>query len=129
MSQIVNVTNQLPAVIPLFIYIGTTNFGGLPLSFTFVTAGGTPWDWTGYTGEMAIVDNGNVLVTMTTGNGMIALGGNLGTVVLTLPLSSTATLPVTSSATYDLILTSAGATTILPALSGLVTITARTTPQ
>ena len=86
-------------------------------------------DLTGYTAEMDIrtapVDTGVQLLTLTTANSRIALGGAAGTITLTISAADTAALTA-QTAWYDLIVTSSGGT-VTPLFEGVFVIGERTT--
>lgn len=78
----------------------------------------TPVDLTGYTARMHVrpsVESTEVLLTCTTENGRITLGGAAGTVTLLVDAETTADLAGTS-AKYDLELVSADATPVVTRL-------------
>lgn len=80
-------------------------------TLTWNDQNGSPINLTGYTARMHVrrthYDNGTPLLTLTTENGGITLGGAAGTIALT--VSATATSAVTAaSGVYDLELVSAG---------------------
>lgn len=61
------------------------------------------WDFTGYTARMQVrrtVDSSTVLISLTTENGRITLGGATGIIELNITAADTAAL--TSSGVYDL---------------------------
>jgi hypothetical protein len=84
---------------------------------------------TGYTAEMDIriteADTGTQLLTLTTSNSRIALGGAAGTITLTVNAADTAALTA-QTAWYDLIVTS-GAGTVTPLFKGVFVIDERVT--
>jgi hypothetical protein len=69
-----------------------------------------PWDFTDYTARMQVrrtIDSSTVLISLTTENGRITLGGPSG--VIELNISAADTAGITSSGVYDLeIISSAG---------------------
>lgn len=69
----------------------------------FEPDGETPYDLTGYTARMQVrreTEEGDVLISLTTANGRIALGGAAGTI--TLNISATDTAALTDDGVYDL---------------------------
>ncbi len=69
----------------------------------------TPYNLTGYTARMQIrreITSTTVIMSLTTENGRIALGGALGTITLTLTDELTATIPY--DGVYDLEIVSNG---------------------
>jgi hypothetical protein len=86
-------------------------------------------DLTNYTARMMvrqIVTDTNVIVTLTTENGGIALGGALGTITLTITAAATAAFTAPLHAVYDLeLVDSSGVVTRL--LKGRVEFTAEVT--
>ena len=70
-------------------------------------------DLTGYTAEMDVrstrIDSGTQLLTLTTSNGRITLGGAAGTITLTISAADTAALTA-QTGWYDLIVTTSGGT-------------------
>ena len=83
----------------------------------------------GFTAEMDVrtteADTGVQLLTLTTSNSRIALGGAAGTITLTVSAADTAALTA-QTAWYDLIVTS-GAGTVTPLFKGVFVIEERTT--
>lgn len=82
----------------------------------------SPVDLTGYTARMQIrstVRGANTVLSLTTENGRIALGGAAGTIDLTIAATTTATLEPTTYA-YDLELVSGSVVTRL--LYGSLTV-------
>ncbi len=78
--------------------------------FTYKASNGTPINLSGYTARMMIKnspEDDTALVTLTTENGRIALGGALGTITLSLTNAVTAALDFTN-ALYDLEIVSGG---------------------
>lgn len=75
------------------------------------TARTTAMDLTGYTALMEVRDSsGTLVVTLSTANSRVALGGAAGTITLTIDDADTA--PLTADTyDYDLTLTSSGGTT------------------
>lgn len=72
-------------------------------TFTWKTSDGTPLNLTGYTARMQIrpsVSSSEITLELTTENGGIALGGALGTVVVT--MSATQTSAMSRPGVYDL---------------------------
>lgn len=62
-----------------------------------------PWDFTGHTARMQVrrtIDSSTVLISLTTENGRITLGGVTG--VIELNISATDTAALTSSGVYDI---------------------------
>lgn len=62
-----------------------------------------PWNLTGYTARMQVrrtIDSSTVLISLTTENGRISLGGASGIIELNITAEDTAT--ITSSGVYDL---------------------------
>lgn len=91
---------------------------------------GNPVNLTGYSADLRIVDSDGVtdLLTLSTVTppGGITLGGILGTIILTIPASITALLPI-NSFKYDLLLTDgSGSKTRL--LQGSMDVSAGITP-
>jgi len=84
---------------------------------------------TGYTAEMDVrttnEDTGTQLLTLTTSNGRISLGGAAGTITLTISATDTALLTA-QTAWYDLLLVS-GAGTVTPLFEGVFVIGPRVT--
>ena len=61
------------------------------------------WDFSGYTARMQVrrtIDSSTILISLTTENGRITLGGPTGIIELNITAADTATL--TSSGVYDL---------------------------
>lgn len=77
------------------------------LTITYKDSNGDAIDLTGYTARMAMRRNyeDTELISLTTANGRIALGGTAGTVTLTISAADTATLPSVEGV-YDLELVS-----------------------
>ena len=103
--------------------------GTVDLVFTWLEADQvTPVNLAGFTAEMQVRDRpgGEVLyATYSTGNGAITLGGDLGTITLTVAASVTAAYTF-DGGVYDLQLTDGyGNVTVL--LSGLFTVQAAVT--
>ena len=74
------------------------------LPITWKNNAGNPYNLTGYTARMQVrqyKESVTSLVTVTTENGGIALGGALGTVTVTISATATAALPA-CDAVYDL---------------------------
>lgn len=65
----------------------------------------TPFDFSGYTGTLQVRSSpgGTLYLTMSSGNGKLQLGGALGTVLLLLDSSETATLNWSGRAYYDIL--------------------------
>lgn len=85
-------------------------------------------DLTGYTARMQIrptIESSTVLVSLTTENGGIALGGTAGTITLTITATATAAFTWTEGV-YDLELVSAGGV-VTRLLKGAVTVTPEVT--
>ena len=84
---------------------------------------------TGYTAEMDVrstrIDSGTQLLTLTTSNSRIALGGAAGTITLTISAADTAALTA-QTGWYDLIVTS-GAGTVTRLFEGVFIIAERVT--
>ena len=62
-----------------------------------------PWNLTGYTARMQVrrtVDSSTIIISLTTENGRITLGGPTGIIELNISAADTAT--ITSSGVYDL---------------------------
>lgn len=62
-----------------------------------------PWNLTGYTARMQVrrtIDSSTTLISLTTENGRISLGGASGVIELNISAADTAT--ITSSGVYDL---------------------------
>lgn len=62
-----------------------------------------PWNFTGYTARMQVrrtVDSSTVIISLTTENGRITLGGATG--IIELNISAADTAAITSSGVYDL---------------------------
>jgi hypothetical protein len=69
----------------------------------------TPYDLTDYTARMQVrrtIDNGTVMAELTTENGLITLGGVLGTIEIQMPAEMTASL--STSGVYDLEIINSG---------------------
>jgi hypothetical protein len=84
-------------------------------SFSYViqynNPSGSAFNLTGYSASMSVADRkGNLLVSLTTSNGGIALGGILGTITLTIAAATTATFTA-GTYVWDLILTSGSVNT------------------
>lgn len=111
--------DTLPADLNISLYQGAT----FSLVLTWLT-GNPPAavNLTGYTAVMKIKTGGTTLVTLTTENGGIALGGTAGTITLTVSATATAALSP-ANGFYDLLLTSAGGI-VYPLVAGLATIRA-----
>lgn len=80
-------------------------------TFTAYDADGDPINLTGFSGRMQVrrtVDASAVIISLTTANGRMSLGGATG--VVTLTLTATETAAITESGVYDLELVSAGGT-------------------
>ena len=93
------------------------------LTLTYTDATGAAVNLTGYSARMQVRSDyasPDALIDASTTNGMIALGGSLGTVAVTIPYATTAALSV-SSGVYDLVLTSPSGTRDR-ILSGRVTV-------
>jgi len=100
----------------------------LDLALTWKDAAGTPINLTGYTARLQVrpsIDSATTLLTMTTENGRISLGGAAGTIRLLLDAATTASLTWTSGV-YDLELQSAGGT-VTRLLAGTVTVSPEVT--
>lgn len=114
----------LPGKLDLKIYAGAT----FSLTLTYET-GATPTavNLTGYTAAMDIRggEGGTLLLTLSTSNSRITLGGAAGTIALS--ISATDTLALAEGLyEYDLLLTSAGGT-VIPLVAGTVTVVAGVT--
>lgn len=109
------VTN-LPGTLNIQIYVGAT----FALTLTWLDGDGEPIDLTGYTAAMNVVNGQDIVISLSTANGRISLGGLAGTMQLTIPASATAPLqPATCD--YDLLLTSQ-AGVVTPLVAGICTI-------
>lgn len=86
-------------------------------------------DLTGYTAEMDVrttrADTGTELLTLTTANGRIALGGVAGTIALT-ATAAVITALTAQTGWYDLVLTS-GAGTVTRLVEGVFVVAERVT--
>ena len=94
-----------PAKLKLTIYQGAT----FDLRMTWAAAG-VPVDLTGRTARMQVrasVDSPDVLLSLTTANGGIVLGGTAGTIDLLVSANDTAALSFTSGV-FDLEMVSGG---------------------
>jgi hypothetical protein len=107
----------LPAPLNFGIYVGATF--SLTLTWT-VGSPAVPVDLSGYSAALTVKDGQDMVLSMTTGNGRIALGGAAGTIALTVAATDTATL-TSGTCNYDLLLTS-GAGTVTALAAGLCTI-------
>jgi hypothetical protein len=77
------------------------------LVITWTDAAGSLVNLTGYTGQMSIkTPKGSLILSLTTSNGRITLGGTAGTITLTIADTDTAAL-APGQYVYDLLLTSA----------------------
>jgi hypothetical protein len=106
---------DLPGTLNFSIYVGAT----FHLVLTW-TASGVPVGLSGYTAALTIRDGQDVVITLTTANGRIVLGGAAGTVTLTVAAEDTASL-APGTADYDLLLTSPGGV-VTPLVAGLCTL-------
>jgi hypothetical protein len=98
------------------------------LPVTWKDANDNPINLTGYTARMQVrqyKDSTAALVTATTENNGIVLGGALGTITITITATATAALPAIIGF-YDLELVS-GAGTVSRLLQGTATISAEVT--
>lgn len=100
----------LPLTLPLSIYQGDT----FNLSLTW-NVDSAPVNLTGFTASMPIKNGATTVYTLTTSNSTIVLGGVLGTIVLSIDATDTATFPLITTGRYNLTLTSSGSevTTLL----------------
>lgn len=92
------------------------------------TADGSNVNLTGYTARMMVrsdIEDTNALLTLTTENGGISLGGAAGTITVTISATATAAL-TRGSAVYDLELIS-GSSVVTRLLKGVVSITREVT--
>lgn len=81
--------------------------------YTGATTSTPAWDLTGYTASLDIKDqDGTVLLSLTTSNSRIVLGGTAGTIRLVIDATTTGALTWTRGA-YDLALTT-GSTVYVP---------------
>ncbi len=114
----------LPGKLDLKIYVGAT----FSVTLTWET-GSTPAavDLTGYTAAMDIRsgEGGTLLLTLSTSNSRITLGGAAGTIALTITAADTAAL-TEGLYEYDLLLTSGGGV-VTPLVAGTVTVVAGVT--
>jgi hypothetical protein len=100
------------------------------LNILWTDSSGNPVNLTGYSADLRVVDSDGVtdLLTLSTTNppGGITLGGILGTIVLNIPDSITALLPI-NSFKYDLLLTG-GSGSKIRLLQGSMDVSAGITP-
>jgi hypothetical protein len=116
---VINTTQQLPGLLNLQMYQG----GTYVLSLTWTDDSGTPVDLVGYSGSFtAVYSNGNLIIQATTADGLLVLGGALGTIVLTIPATTTSAFSP-GGGQYALLLTS-GSGVVYPLVTGAVTIQA-----
>jgi hypothetical protein len=97
-------------------------------TITYNTSAGSPVDLTGFTAEMDLrpsYNSSTVVLTLTTANGRIALGGAAGTITLTVTAADMAALTAPADGVYDLELSSGGSVTRL--LQGTWTISPEAT--
>lgn len=89
--------------------------------FTVKTGAGVAWDLTGWTARMTIRDakGGTSLLSLTTANSRITLGGAAGTVTLTISATDTAAITWTRGV-YDLELVNGS--TVYRILEGVITV-------
>lgn len=89
--------------------------------FTVKTGAGVAWNLTGWTARMTIKDSkgGTTLLSLTTSNSRITLGGSAGTVTLTITAADTAALTWTRGV-YDLELVNGS--TVYRILEGVITV-------
>ena len=93
------------------------------LTLTYTDASGTAINLTGYSARMQVrsdYGSSDTPIDASTANGMITLGGTLGTVSVAIPYAATAALSI-SAGVYDLVLTSSSGTRDR-ILSGKVTV-------
>lgn len=98
------------------------------LNLVWKDSGGTPINLTGYTARMQVrqkIADTNPLLSFTTENGAITLGGALGTIAITGLATLTDALTV-KSGVYDLELVSPGGI-VTRLIEGAVTITPQVT--
>lgn len=107
--------------------ISVEQYSTFLLPITWFAAGGAVQNLTGFTASLEVKSKeGSVLLTLTSTNGQIALGGIAGTITLSLSASVTSALPP-ASYDYDLLITdSTGIKTRL--LQGLFLVIAGVTP-
>lgn len=101
----------------------------LSIVATWKDNAGTPINLTGYTARMAVRENyasTSAILTLTTENSGIALGGALGTVTISASATATAALTAPWSGVYDLELVSGGGV-VTRLLEGLVFISPEVT--
>lgn len=93
-----------------------------PGEITWKDANETPINLTGYTARMDIKKdvNSSAIITLTTENGRITLGGAAGTIALTIVSADTDALPV-GNYKYDMELVS-GSGTVTRLLEGSVSV-------
>jgi hypothetical protein len=109
---------QLPAELSFAIYQGAT----FSLTLTWETGDDpAPVNLTGFTAAMKVKAGEDLVIELTTENGGITLGGALGTILLSIDAEDTADFAAPASATYDLLLTSAGGV-VTPLVTGLINI-------
>ena len=97
-------------------------------TITYNTSAGSPVDLTGYTAEMDLrpsYSSSTTVLSLSTANGRIALGGVAGTITLTVTAADMAALEAPADGVYDLELYSGGTTTRL--LQGTWTISPEAT--
>lgn len=83
-------------------------------TLTWKNAAGTPVDLTGFTARAQVRSmhtSTSPILSMTTGNGQLALGGNAGTIRILLSDAVTAALPAPFNGVWDLELVSGGGVT------------------
>jgi hypothetical protein len=109
---------QLPGALNFSIYIGAT----FQLTLTWTDGDDVPVDLTGYTAACTIRADQDTILSLTTTNGRIVLGGTAGTIVMTVDADDTAALTAVNAA-YDLMLTSGDDPAIVtPLVAGLCTV-------
>jgi hypothetical protein len=100
----------------------------LSLVATWKDSTGTPVNLSGYTARMQVrntYDAGNAVLSLTTSNGGIALGGTAGTITITAAATATAALAAPYTGVYDLELVSGAVVTRL--LEGIATVSPEVT--
>lgn len=101
----------------------------LSLVATWKDAAGTAINLTGYTARLAVRDtysSGTAILSLTTENGGISLGGSAGTITLAASATTTAALSAPFSGVYDLEVVSGGGV-VTRLLEGAATVSPEVT--